>query len=297
MRGSLLRVLLVWTGLGVVGQSDARGYRKPPQPTSSVSFSLYNDYLIVVRGSAGPLKGLNFLIDTGTSPSILDQRLAQRLRLTPTPAVIAAVGGNVQGSMATAPSLQFGPLRRENLPILIRDLSTLQLPIQLDGIVGLDVLGQNTFVIDYASRRISFDPSLSLPAPTPSKLPASVPLKLVDGLAIVEATVDQSPVHLVLDTGAPSLVLFAATRDPASGAHSAPAHPLPKSLGEVEHKPIRLTRFRLGESEFGRESAFLVRNPADAGHTYDGLISPTALGITRVAIDLTQHTLAFARTP
>ena len=176
MRGSLLRLLLVWTGLGVVGQSDARGYRKPPQPTSSVSFTLYNDYLIVVRGSAGPLKGLNFLIDTGTSPSILDQRLAQRLRLTPTPAVIEAVGGNVQGSMATAPSLQFGPLRRENLPILIRDLSTLQLPIQLDGIVGLDVLGQNTFVIDYASRRISFDPSPSLPASTPSKLPASVPL-------------------------------------------------------------------------------------------------------------------------
>jgi hypothetical protein len=287
MRGHDFRLLVVWTILAFIGQPTARAYREPSHPQAvSVNFSLYSDYLIVVRGSAGPLKDLNFLLDTGTSPTILNQRLAQRLHLNPTPATIAVLNGNVQGAMATVPSLQFGPIRKDNLPVLIRDLSALQLPMQLDGIVGLDVLGQSNFVIDYTSHTISFGAS--------SSMPASIPLQLKDGLAIVDATVNRAPVHLVLDTGAPSLVLFAAAPDPAPQLIRAA---LPKSLGHVGHKPIRLASFTLGPSEFGHESAFMVRNPADAGHAYDGLMSPTALGITQVAIDLAQHTLAFTRTP
>jgi hypothetical protein len=255
----------------------------------SINFELYNDYLIVVRGSAGRLKGLNFLLDTGTSPTILNPRLAERLHLDPTPAVIAVLNGNVQGGIATVSSLQFGPIRKDNHPVMIRDLSTLQqvLPVQVDGIVGLDVLGQGNFVIDYPSRTISF-------GPTPS-MPASVPLQLQNGLAVVDAIVNHAPVHLVLDTGVASLVMFAAAPDPATPSN--PTRPLPKSIDHVEHEPIRLASFSLGESEFGHESAFMVPNPADAGHAFDGLMSPTALGITQVAIDLTQHTLAFTRTP
>lgn len=288
MRGHNFRLLVVWTALAFIGQPAARAYREPSHPRAvSVNFSLYSDYLIVVRGSAGPLKDLNFLLDTGTSPTILNQSLARRLHLDPAPAIIAVLNGNVQGAMAIAPSLQFGPIRKDNLPVLIRDLSALELPVPIDGIVGLDVLGQSNFVIDYTSQTISFGAAAS-------SMPGSIPLQLKDGLAIVDATVNHAPVHLVLDTGAPSLVLFAAASDPAPQLVRAA---LPKTLGHVEHKPIRLASFSLGPSEFGREPAFLVSNPADAGHHYDGLLSPTALGITRLAIDLTHHTLVFTRTP
>lgn len=290
-----IRSLLVSTVLAVLGLPSAQASRHLTQP-DAIHFELYSDYLIVVhgsvRGSAGPVKDLNFLVDTGTSPTILSPRLAQRLHLDPTPAVVAAVGGNVQGEIATIPSLQIGPILSDNLPVLIRDLTTLQpiLPIQIDGIVGIDVLGQSSFVIDYATHTISF-------GPTPS-LPTSIPLHLEDGLPIVDATLNHTPAHLVLDTGAAALVLFAPT--PAPQPTSAPQlirASLPKSLNHVEHKPIRLDRFELGPSSFGHEPAFLVANPVDAGHHYDGLLSPTALGITQLAIDPTHHTFAFTRTP
>jgi len=284
-----VRSLLVSTVLAALGLPSAHASHHPAQP-DAIHFELYSDYLIVVRGSAGPLKDLNFLIDTGTSPTILSQRVAQRLRLDPTPTAIAVVSGNVRGDMTTVPSLQLGPIRRDNLPVLIRDLSALQpiLPLQIDGIVGLDVLGQSSFLIDYAAHTISF-------GPTPS-LPTSIPIQLEDGLPIVDVTINHAPAHLVLDTGAAALVLFA----PAPASDPSPQlirTSLPKSLGHVEHKPVRLDRFQLGPSNFGREPAFLVANPADAGHHYDGLLSPTALGITQLAIDLTNQTLAFARTP
>ncbi len=41
----------------------------------------------------------------------------------------------------------------------------------------------------------------------------------------------------------------------------------------------------------------MVHNLRDAGHDFDGLMSPAALGITRIAIDLHQGTLAFTREP
>src|SRR4051794_30344685 len=47
-----------------------------------IALKLYRGYTIVARGSIGNLKNLNFLIDTGAVPSILDRRIAKKLRLT-----------------------------------------------------------------------------------------------------------------------------------------------------------------------------------------------------------------------
>src|SRR6202035_1083589 len=82
---SLLMVLLI------AGEPTARGYTDG----HAVKFDLYRDYLIVGRGSAGPLKGLNFLLDTGASPTVLDRRVAEKLQLDQLPASIAVVGGSV----------------------------------------------------------------------------------------------------------------------------------------------------------------------------------------------------------
>jgi hypothetical protein len=158
-----------------------RDFGSPPPVESTVKFDLYHDYLIVARGSAGPLKGLTFLIDTGASPSVLDPRLAQKLHLQQSPASIAVVGGSVPAGTAIVPSLNLGPIRRENVPVLIEDLSFFQkaLPVRIDGVIGLDVLGQSAFLIDYGARQIHFGSHVVLPI--------SIPLRLVKGLAIVDA--------------------------------------------------------------------------------------------------------------
>src|ERR1700757_1960990 len=89
MRGHWFWVLVLLTVGMPAGQPAAWGFSGggtrgagPERPAkSAVSFELYRDYLIVVRGTAGPVKGLNFLLDTGATPSVLDPRLAGKLHL------------------------------------------------------------------------------------------------------------------------------------------------------------------------------------------------------------------------
>jgi len=276
MQGRLVWMLVVLASL-TVGQSAAQGF------TTAVGFELYRNYLIVVRGAAGTTKGLNFLLDTGANPSILDARIAAKQHLNLTPANIAVLNGSVLGGTTTVSSLEFGPIRRSNFPVAVQDLSFLEkaLAVRIDGIIGVDMLGSSSFVIDYATREIRFGPARSMPE--------SIPLQIRDGRAIVDATVNHETVHLLLDTAAFSLVLF------VEGASSAP--PSAKAIVPSDRMPVRLSSFALGEAEFGREAAFLIGNPRDAGHDFDGLMSPVALGMTRIAVDLGGGTLAFSRKP
>lgn len=286
--------LIVLTGLALAGQPAAQGYRNSgleQHARSKVDFEIYRDYLIVVHGSVGPLKGLNFLFDTGASPSVLDPRIAGKLHLATMPADTAVLEGTVQSQTAVVPSLQLGALHRENLPVVIRDLSFLQnaLPFRIDGIVGLDVLGQTAFEIDYQSREIRFDLSPS----STHVIPDSIPYHMQRGLAIVDATVNHAQVHLLLDTGAPSVILF----QEMPAASSKPVLQRAKTIGNFDRKRVQSIDLKLGETEFGHEAAFVVLNRKDAGHDFDGMISPAALGITRIAVDPSQGKLTLTRNP
>jgi len=289
MRQFLLIVVL--TALVVAAQLVANAHadsRLEQIRKTKVDFDLYRDYLIVVRGSAGPLKGLNFLFDTGATPSVLDPRIAKKLHLVTSPTPIAVVGGMIEGWSATVASMQIGPIAKENVAVSVQDLSSIQigLPIRLDGIVGLDVLGQSTFVIDYTSRQIRFGP---LPLMTDS-----IPFHFKGGFPLVDAVVNLAPVHLLVDTGASSMVLFEASPGPASpeGSRNVSSS---KTLGEFDRRRMRSIDLKIGAMEFGNESAFVVQNERNAGHDFDGLMSPAALGVRRVAVDLAQGKLSLIR--
>jgi hypothetical protein len=251
---------------------------------TSIHFELFHDYLIVLHGSAGPIKGLNFLLDTGATPSVLEPSLAARLALHTTPIDIAVLQGTTHGASATLPDLRIGPVSRTDFPILIEDLSFVQkvVPVHLDGIVGLDVLGQSPFVIDYASRKIVFGPI---------DLPSLVPLQLDHGLAMLSAMVNERPAQLLLDTGAPSLILFRSAADAHVRLVSS------DSIGDHEEGALRLATLTLGSATIRHPSAFVVTNDADAGHHFAGLLSPAGLGLTRIAIDLQHGEMAFSTRP
>ena len=286
MRGHAFCWFSLLTILVMAGEPPARGYGNG---RDMVHFDLYRDYLIVVRGSAGPLKGLNFLLDTGASPTVLDRRVAEKLHLDQLPASIAVVGGSVQAGQATLPSLEFGPARRDNFHVLIEDLSFFQkaFPVRVDAVVGLDVLGQLPFEIDYTAREIRFG---TVPA-----LASSLPLRLRAGLPVIDAQLNHLSVHLLLDTGASSLVLFeSSTPRPASPMRVSEVQRAPGTIGEFDRKQVWLASLRLGDTEFGKEPAFLVRNGTDGTRDFDGLISPAALGITKMAIDVGRGVLAFS---
>jgi len=287
------RWLVVLIGLVLAGQSFAMGYQEiePRQPLDgTLSFTLYRGYLILAPGSAGTLKGLTFLVDTGASPTVLDPQLASKLHLQRLPASLTVLGGRVQAERAVVPSLTLGPMQSDNVPVFIEDLSFLQkvIPVRVDGVVGLDVLGQSAFTIDYAARQIHFG---TLPA-----LPDAIHAHVTGGLAILDAEVDGVPAHLLLDTGASSLFLFAQSMPGTVWDLKVNAvQQRSDSIGEAHGKQVKLHSLRLGTAQFVQEPAFVVPDGSHEGHPFDGLISPAGLGIRRVAIDLGRGEVAFGR--
>jgi predicted aspartyl protease len=286
MRGRNFCLLSLLILLALAVEPPARGYTdgKP------LRFDLYRDYLIVARGSVGSQKDLNFLLDTGANPTVLDRRVVQKLHLQEVPGVLAGINGRVQAGRATVPSLQFGPNRRDNFGVVVEDLSFFSkaLPVRIDGVIGLDVVGQSPFEIDYAAGRILFG---SIPS-----LKNSLPLELRGILPIVTAEVDHLSVHLVLDTGASSLILFA-PKGPAMISR-VKANDVQKSssmMGEFERNPVRLGSLTLGQAEFRRQPAFLVQSRWDGTEDFDGLMSPALLGITQLVIDVRRGVFEFNR--
>jgi predicted aspartyl protease len=291
-RLGVLMSFVLAAGLFAMGYKEAKGQQAVGYRggEGTVSFDLYRGYLIVVRGAAGSLKDLTFLLDTGASPTVLDPRVASKLHLQQAPASIELVGGNVRSGTGIVPKLNIGPIQRDNLPVLIEDLSFLQkaFPFRIDGMIGLDVLGQSAFLIDYGSREIHFGPS---PA-----LAVSIPLRLAEGLATVDAEVNHAPARLLVDTGASSLILFE-TSVPRSvaGLKITGVQRSTNMSGEFERKQVWLHSLRVGEAEFGQEPAFVVSDGSHADFAFDGLMNPAALGIRKVEIDLGRGELAFSR--
>ena len=253
---------------------------------ATVRFELYRDYLIVLQARVGPLKGLNFLLDTGATPTVIDPHLAGKLHLQSTATDIAVLQGTAHGATATLPNLEVGSLVRENLPVLVEDLSFVQkvVPVHLDGIVGMDVLGQSAFTIDYVAHEIRFGP---VNEPT-----AATPLDLAGGLVFIDATVNDQSARLLLDTGAPSLFLF--KRLPAPGGQTTAFQVSSASIGDHDQKTIRLNSLAVGSTTFSHPLAYFIATPGDSAHNFDGLISPAALGIARISVDLSRREVAFS---
>ncbi|SPE24951.1 exported hypothetical protein [Candidatus Sulfotelmatomonas gaucii] len=288
----LISVSLVLTAITQACASDVHQPQSTPPiggKAATIPFDLYQGYFIVARGSIGGLKNLNFFIDTGTSSSVLDSRIARKLKLhSEEPANVIAVGGKVPGEWANLPSVGLGPMQRSNLEVVTADLSFFEkfLPVRIDAIVGVDMLGQSPFVIDYSARVIRFGLA---PA-----WPDSVPLRLDAGFAVFDAEIDHKPVHLLLDTGASSLVMFTAitpNNPDIKGAEIRSIEP----TGEFESKQVLLQSLQLGPEEFRKKRALVTRNPEPSQIDFDGLMSPVALGISRISVDLNRGVMTFSR--
>ena len=110
----------------------------------------------VVNGS-GPY---TFALDTGAAVTVISPELAQSLDLA-SGAMREGVGagGRVAVSMATADWLAIGDVRREHVQVAITDLSALSQAagVQLDGIIGHNVLGGQRVVIDYRNNALSLE--------------------------------------------------------------------------------------------------------------------------------------------
>jgi predicted aspartyl protease len=112
----------------------------------------------------------------------------------------------------------------------------------------------------------------------------------------VDAEVNDIPTHMMVDTGASSLLLFARSMPgPAKEVKINAGQRPSDTIGEFVHKQLSLHSLKLGQAEFRQPPACVVQDASREGRAFDGLISPAALGMRRVAIDLAHGVLGFSR--
>ena len=248
---------------------------------SEVSFKLYRGYAIVVRGSIGSMKNLNFLIDTGAVPSVLDRRIAERLHLGGTTEKLSVFTQELKTERVSAQNVDLGPFHADTLPAVVRDLSFAEeaLGTRVDAIIGFDLLKRSAFTIDYQAKKITVGPI------GPSLV--VIPYHAGPGYAVVEMNLQQKTILLLVDTGASNLVLFeSATHDCANAIIHLGSRTWSNMGGQVKVKQVQLKDAYLGTMPWGSQDAFILDSASGyIPHGLSGLLGIASLKARRIGFD------------
>jgi predicted aspartyl protease len=282
----ILSSVVLWAVIGSV-QTLAQG-----QATASVNRSgagtprillpvrIYRDFLVVAEGQiGGAIQPRNFVVDTGTAPSIVSASLARELGLATAESTITAVGTLIPTRAATLPEVDLGPIRVFALPVQVQDLSRLEhdLGISVAGIIGLDALSKVSFRLDYKAKEIQFGEvsDAGIPVPFDSRV----------GMAIALVRVHGKPMRMVVDTGSEKVVLFGGNATWADTFGLRNTSVAASNVGEhlLRVQELLAPLLELGGERFVVEKAYLV--PGSSDPRFDGLLGVRALGFRGIAYD------------
>jgi predicted aspartyl protease len=244
-----------------------------------IPFSLYKSFMIVVQGSIGDMGPLNFLIDTGTNPSVVDKRITKKLRISGYKTSLPVVSGEVATSEVLVPSVSVGPVTQPAVRMAVEDLAMLEheLGVRIDAMVGLDVLGARTFRIDYETGSILFGPAASSSGESTS-------FQSEPPFVTVEMKMNQQPLHLLVDTGSAELVLFESHLASRLRGLAGVLRTSRNLKGEFALREVQLSDVQLGNSSFGARRAY-VTTDRNRSLSFDGLLGVSALHVRQVSFD------------
>lgn len=254
---------------------------------NEVPFKLYRGYVIVVHGSIGGLKNLDFLVDTGAVPSVLDARIARKLHLRGQPERLDVSTKTLVSERVIAPDVELGPSHARELSAVVQDLSFAGevLGTRVDAMIGFDLLGHSPFTIDYESRKLVFGPI----DPSFPTIPYSPGLPY----AVVDLHVEQEKLGILVDTGASNLVLFeSGLRNCRAAINTVGRETWISMGGEMPVRKSQLVHTYLGGVSWGQRVAYIPENSGNQPSGLAGLLGTVALG-KRVAFDPDRKVIAW----
>ena len=96
--------------LGLPSPRPAEGVEHRSTAQVEVPFQFFNDNLVIVKATVGAVERVNMILDTGTNPSAISQKLAERLKLPGKTEALQTLNGTIQTQSLILPSMQIGPL-------------------------------------------------------------------------------------------------------------------------------------------------------------------------------------------
>jgi predicted aspartyl protease len=275
---------LLW--LQLVGCTAMTGWAQPLN-TTSVPIELKDGYLIIVRGSIGGLNNLTLLIDTGTSRTLVDARIAKRLHLMGVAHRLTVFDHEVEVKVIMLPDLHVGAIQAEFPRVIATDLSGVaqRFGLHVDAVIGMDILRLRSFGINYDSKRIWFDTDEPMPA-------VLTPESRGQPYLIVNARIDDLPVSLMIDTGCEDVILFRnRLPDGLRKDYSQPSRAFTVA-GEAPLEQIASGKLVVGVSQAHRVKFHIIETGNnDMG--YDGILGARALHASRIHFNFDRRTVTW----
>jgi hypothetical protein len=241
-------------------------------------FKTYHGYVLVVDGSIGGIPHQKLLIDTAAYPSVIDQDLAHKLHLSSRNDELRVVGKNLRSEAAVVPVVQLGPIDARDISVQVQDLHAIEkkLGTHIDALIGLDVLGQSSFRIDYEQQQIVFGPV--------GVLQASAPLKQVDRMTYVETQLNGQVAHLLLGSAASNITVFGSVASKMRAGETKQLESTNLS-GTVALRLVHVDRLAVGSVDLGPREIQVSDSENLKTLPVDGLLSTGAIGFGQVAFD------------
>jgi hypothetical protein len=246
----------------------------------SIPLRIYRNFLVVAEGQIGGiLERQNFVLDTGTAPSIIDTKLARELGTATTDATMTVFGKTIPTHSAIIRELELGPIRAVSLPVQVEDLSGFEqeIGIPIAAIIGLDVLSKCSFRLNYDKSQIEFGDVSDEGIP--------VPFDERTGTAVARVSLEGKPVRLLVDTGSDKVALLGGNL--AETERLGLRSTTQRGTGLADHDaPVRVflgPDVVLEGQHFTLEKVYFI--PGSADRAFDGILGVRALGFRAIAYD------------
>jgi predicted aspartyl protease len=263
-------------------------HNRPVAQDAQIPFELYNDHLIVVRGSIGSIKNVRVLLDTGKNPTAISQEIAEQLNLHGNRESLLMSNGKIEVQSVSLPDIHVGALHAESIKVLVQDLSYLQrnLGVSIGGILGLDVLHTGSFMIDYRKKKITFEPS--------EVGRKAVHFETQLPFLTVKAVIQGQEVRLLVDSGTSRLLVYRKRLKQTLAPVRTDLDPMMSTATGAMHAGwFRASEVSLGQENLGPQIMIIADVDPDPRYDFDGLLGFTKLGFRRVWFDFDHNLLGW----
>lgn len=286
----------------------AVGNTRTQLASNEMAIEIYGGYLVVAQGSVNNAENLRLLLDTGATNTAIDRQVAERLGLHGHPAKVINFDKTVALESAEVEEMTFGPERIRNARVLIEDLGYFRSAgLHIDGVIGLDQLRKQSFLVDYARERVIFDPTsksnptstsdpTSMFGPTATRGMHSVPMRADARSITVEVALDGRPIWMVADTGSRGILLYEDTLKDLPANYRVEGRTSAASLGgPFENRLAIVPRLRLGGQDLDREVVLISAPGAKKLSGVSGYLGLASLEAKQVAFSFETNQLLWKK--
>jgi predicted aspartyl protease len=272
--------LLLAATITCSGSSAASDIGSPKGQKTEIPFGLYNGSLIIVKATVGSVKNVNLILDTGTNPTVMNQMMADRLKLRGKAALLQTLTGTIQVQSITLPRIEIGPLHADSITGVVEDLSFLErsLGVPLGGIAGLDILRSSSFAIDYRRQKIIFGPIAA--SEKAVHFETQVPY------LSVKTKIAGQEVRLLVDSGTGGLLVYRnRLRAAVEQLHIDPTASISTAASGGTHVRWLSTDVSIGKGNLGTRNVAIADVDSDPQDDFDGLLGFATMGFREVSFD------------